>query len=186
MIRIPNPPTTPRDRVPMTRHDRRSSIPHHRHEYPVPWLVQDLGRRATRCDVAMMPSIKQRATRAPGEHVEKMSWERSMNDETLEIGPNGAWFEWRNERVSLTRRGPMKRILCVLAENHQDTKPIDVYSLFERAWDSETQDPEKDAQRVYNNVSKLRGMGLDDAILKSSDGYMFDPEIRVIQHEHLA
>jgi len=109
-----------------------------------------------------------------------------MNDETLEIGPNGAWFEWRNERVSLTRRGPMKRILCVLAENHQDTKPIDVYSLFERAWDSETQDPEKDAQRVYNNVSKLRGMGLDDAILKSSDGYMFDPEIRVIQHEHLA
>lgn len=105
-----------------------------------------------------------------------------MSDETLEIGPNGAWFEWRDERVNLHRRGPMKKILCVLAAGHQDAKPIDVYTLFERAWDAEARDPEKDAQRVYNNVSKLRGMGLDGAILKSSDGYMFDPDIQIIQH----
>lgn len=103
--------------------------------------------------------------------------------ETLEVGPEGMWFEWQGERVDLTRRGPMKKILCVLAGRHHEGTPIDVYELFESAWGAPALDPVRDAQKVYNNVSKLRSMGLEDAIIKLSDGYMLAPGLSVVSRE---
>ena len=97
--------------------------------------------------------------------------------EGLIVGPQGEWFQLgREDRVDLSRRGPMRRLLAALAR-HAETGggPLGVFELFERAWPGgEHVKPEHAAHRVYNTLSELRSMGLSDHLVRREEGYVLE------------
>ncbi len=101
---------------------------------------------------------------------------------TLTIGPQALWFRLdQGERVDLRRRGPMRQIIWTLAQRRltHPGQSLSVYDLFEAAWDEPMRNPEQDVRRVYNNISRLRRMGLEEIVWKVEEGYHIPATVEV-------
>lgn len=99
---------------------------------------------------------------------------------TLRLGPEHRWFELDDgERVSLGRRGAIRRVLGALVDRLENApgEGLDVWDLFEVGWpDEQSIDTDAAAERVYWSVKTLRNkLGFDELLLTRDDGYVLDP-----------
>lgn len=100
----------------------------------------------------------------------------------LQVGEGARWLVPPDgERVDLSRRGRIRRLLNAFVEQHQENpgQPLTVYELVEAGWPDQVVDPESGANRVYVTISQMRKMGLRDILLNTDDGYMLDPSVPV-------
>lgn len=92
---------------------------------------------------------------------------RWSGEEILEVELEGAHV------VSLKRRAPMRRILSALVRLAQQdaNAELSVWEVFEAGWPGERVDPDVASHRVYVTMNRLRGLGLEDYVLTTGDGY---------------
>jgi hypothetical protein len=95
------------------------------------------------------------------------------------IAPGGQWFSVGAGRVDLARRGSLRRVLVALVEACRDRPglALDVDALLRAGWPGERMHPESGAARVYMAIRRLRGLGLERALLTSDEGYLLDPRL---------
>ena len=94
------------------------------------------------------------------------------------VGPDAAWIEGPGgERNRLGR--PLRRILLALVRNQGIEGRLTVWDLLEAGWPGEQPTVEAGTNRVYVALTRLRGMGLRDAIERFEDGYRLAPRVEV-------
>jgi len=109
---------------------------------------------------------------------------KRLNDqEALTIGPESRWFRIAEQEVSLERRRNLRLMVEALAHlrTEQPGAGLTVHQLFERGWPGVTATAESSAHRVYVAIAELRRMGLGEILVTRDDGYLFDPNVRLIR-----
>ncbi|MEZ4223235.1 MAG: AAA family ATPase [Polyangiaceae bacterium] len=98
----------------------------------------------------------------------------------LSVGPEASWFEIDGERVSLARRGNLRRILQALLRAKDAEPPIacDVPALFEAGWPDERLNASS-SHRVHVAMATLRKLGLAKVLVTQSEGYRLGDEVQV-------
>ncbi len=90
----------------------------------------------------------------------------------LLIAEDGAFFDWRGQRVELSRRPLLRRILAALvAGNATGRTHVSRTQLVAEAWPGERLIPESAFNRLRVAVSELRSLGLRDVLTATADGY---------------
>jgi hypothetical protein len=99
----------------------------------------------------------------------------------LVVAGDASWFELDGERVSLARRGSLRRILLALVEAHaaDPSGTIDVHALFDAGWPGQRIHGDSAAHRVHVAMATLRKLGLGSRVVTKSEGYALEPELRV-------
>jgi hypothetical protein len=89
---------------------------------------------------------------------------------------DGSWFELGAERVDLSRRCSVRRILAALIQERRAStgRALDVHELFELGWPGERIPYESQVRRVYTAIWTLRRLGLDALLLTREGGYLLD------------
>ncbi len=81
--------------------------------------------------------------------------------------------------VDLSTRTALWNIALALGEAHGEGAALDSMALLEAGWPGETISAESGLNRVKVALSTLRKLGLREVLLRSDEGYRFDPEIPV-------
>jgi len=117
---------------------------------------------------------------SPGESVKKSA---PRSPEQLVVGMDGAWFELEGKRVSLHRRHALRRILRGLTALRLSSpgKGMSLEQVFEVGWEGENVQADAAASRVYVAIRTLRTLGLERILAREPEGYLLDPEVRVVQ-----
>ena len=105
-------------------------------------------------------------------------------EEGLRVGPEANWFELPGqERVDLRRRVAIRRMLDALVDQRLGAPGVglDPHQLFEKGWPQVEIDPEAAIRRVYLGIWTLRDLGLSDALLNQTDGYLLDPKVPLLR-----
>lgn len=90
----------------------------------------------------------------------------------LRVAEDSSWFELDGQRVDLSRRKPLRRILAALVERHRgDRGASSVDALVRAGWPDEKLVGSTGATRLYTAVATLRKMGLEGVIERSGEGY---------------
>lgn len=100
----------------------------------------------------------------------------------LLVGPDAAWFELEGQpRVKLGTRGGSRRLFQALVEQRLLAPGVGLCpeQLSEVGWPGESLHPSTAANRVYKGVNLLRKAGLDEVLLRYSDGYLLSAKIPV-------
>jgi DNA-binding response OmpR family regulator len=95
----------------------------------------------------------------------------------LTVTSDGSSYRVNNRRVSLMRRGNLRRILVALVDNHG--RPLSRDEVLAAGWPRERMRPESGAMRVHTAICRLRKTGLGDLLITRDDGYLIDPRITV-------
>jgi hypothetical protein len=104
----------------------------------------------------------------------------------LLVGPDATFFQLGDgARVDLRRRGNLRRMLHALVERRLDApgECLSPDALFAAGWEGEQIHPEAQTARVYTGIWNLRSLGLAEAIVRQSEGYLLDPTLRVERFE---
>jgi predicted ATPase/predicted negative regulator of RcsB-dependent stress response len=104
--------------------------------------------------------------------------------DALVIGGGARWFRTPGgAKVDLARRRPLRLILAALATARlaRPGHALTVDALLADGWPGELVMPEAGASRVYVAVSTLRRMGLRDYLQRADDGYLIDPDARLVE-----
>ncbi|MEC9441862.1 MAG: hypothetical protein VYE40_12210 [Myxococcota bacterium] len=88
------------------------------------------------------------------------------------------------EPVDIQRRAAMRRILTALIEEHTSNAlpvSISLEEIFALGWPGEQGTPDSVSARVYNTISRMRRMGLEEILVHDGEGYHLarDCEVRV-------
>lgn len=108
--------------------------------------------------------------------------ESSRSKLTLTVAADGSWFAFEGEeRVDLTRRRALGRVLCRLlvqrlAAPHE---AVSLEDLLEAGWSGEKILPDAGKARVYGAVATLRRFGLADVLVTRDGGYLLHPAVPV-------
>jgi predicted ATPase len=105
--------------------------------------------------------------------------QREQQQAHVIVSESGRRLVINDEEIDLTRRGPLRKILCALARAHAEAKAFDVYGLIEAGWPGEFVSTEAGAARVYAAVKSLRRLGLEGILITRDDGYVLSPDARV-------
>ncbi len=102
---------------------------------------------------------------------------------SLEVAADARWFGLPGERVDLSTRRALRLVLAALVERHEDEPgtALGVASLLEAGWPGEKMGHEAGVARVYTAVASLRRMGLRDVLVRRDDGYLVDPQVRILR-----
>ncbi|MBT3223030.1 MAG: tetratricopeptide repeat protein, partial [Proteobacteria bacterium] len=93
----------------------------------------------------------------------------------LTVGPEARWFKvGAAPRVDMSRRGPMRRLLAMMAQNPGVTHDVD--AMFQAGWPGQNIQYDAATQRVYVAISRLRSMGLKDFLKTRDEGYYLDAQ----------
>lgn len=99
-------------------------------------------------------------------------------EDALRVGEGGSWFRAPGgERVDLSKRKPLKRILERLAQEREASpaRALAWDDLLASGWPGEKMRADAGAHRVRVAISTLRKLGLRDALLTREEGYLLDP-----------
>jgi len=102
----------------------------------------------------------------------------------LRLDVDGAWFEWEGEpRVVLHGRPVLRRVLAELARRRIEAtgEGATVDQLVAAGWGDERILPAAAASRVRMTVSRLRTLGLGEAIVHEGGVYALGPDVVVEQ-----
>jgi predicted ATPase len=95
----------------------------------------------------------------------------------LVIGPDARWFRVPGgARVEIQRQRALRNVLLALARERARApgRALDVDALLRRGWPGERVSKAAATNRVQVVISKLRGLGLRDALVRTDDGYVLD------------
>jgi len=110
---------------------------------------------------------------------------RASSVPALVVAPDGRWFQPDGEkRVDISRRKQLVRLLRALVRQHVERpgETMSVAALVRAAWPGERFAVERSAaMRVYVQLSRLRRLGLNDALRTVGDGYVLDPSVIVAE-----
>ncbi|MFT3775759.1 MAG: tetratricopeptide repeat protein [Minicystis sp.] len=102
----------------------------------------------------------------------------------LVVRDEGASFRLPDARsaVDLTRRVPLRRILHALARLRVDApgEPLSTDELVRAGWPGERMSADAASNRVRVALATLRKLGLRDAIVTGTGGYLLDPALSVV------
>jgi hypothetical protein len=101
----------------------------------------------------------------------------------LEVGPRASWFEAPGgERVDLSRRGPLRRLLfaLVLRRTTNPGSGLGVPELAKSAWPEAPDGARGVSSRVYVGIGTLRRLGLGSVLARGDDGYLLDPAVELV------
>lgn len=106
--------------------------------------------------------------------------DEALDGAVVVVAADGAWIE----RSGQPRRrvGPaQRRLLCALFDRHAlgDATALSTWELLELGWPGEQPTYEVGMNRVHATLSRLRRLGLDDAIERWDDGYRLAPTASV-------
>jgi tetratricopeptide (TPR) repeat protein len=89
------------------------------------------------------------------------------------------------ERVSLGRRGTLRRLLHELIEQrlHAPGQALSMQRAIETGWPGQKMDWDAGANRVRVAMSTLRKLGLRSVLIGRDDGYLLDPSAAIIAEE---
>ncbi|MEQ1568276.1 MAG: hypothetical protein ABMA64_21735, partial [Myxococcota bacterium] len=94
----------------------------------------------------------------------------------LRVARDGGWFQLGDaERVDLSRRGPLRRVLQRLLVG----EVVSVPDLFDAGWPGERARPESARNRVYVTVARLRQLGLHEVLATRSDGFALSGPVQI-------
>ncbi|MEM9860342.1 MAG: helix-turn-helix domain-containing protein [Myxococcota bacterium] len=91
------------------------------------------------------------------------------------VGTEGLWFSANHERVELGRRAIMRRLLIALSH----AGAMSSQELLKAGWGDEKMSPSSGQRRLEVMISRLRAVGLGDAIESIEGGYRFHPQCKV-------
>ena len=98
----------------------------------------------------------------------------------LVVHASGAWFQRAGRPVvSLGQKRALARLLLALATRHakQPGTPLATFELLDAGWPGQEVAALSGANRVYVALAALRKLGLASVIVRSEDGYLFDPRV---------
>jgi predicted ATPase len=98
----------------------------------------------------------------------------------LLVSASGAWFQPAGRAVvSLGQKKALARLLVALATRHarQPGVPLATFELLDAGWPGEEVAALSGANRVYVALAALRKLGLASVLVRSGDGYLFDPRV---------
>ncbi|MFO0660581.1 MAG: tetratricopeptide repeat protein, partial [Polyangiaceae bacterium] len=101
----------------------------------------------------------------------------------LMLGAEARWFcVDEGARVSLSRRGALRKLLLALAEQWAASPGVGLsaQTLFEHGWPGERVLPQAAVNRVYSGIKTLRSLGLGALLQRQDDGYVIDAQAAVI------
>jgi hypothetical protein len=101
----------------------------------------------------------------------------SESDRATLVARDGSWIETPSGRKKLGRAHGL--ILLALLEARDRSQVLDVWTLLERGWPGEECVPEAGQNRVYVALTRLRSLGLRDAIEHHDGGYRLRPSARL-------
>lgn len=105
--------------------------------------------------------------------------------QALVVGPEASWFRPPGKRkvVDLSNRRVLKLLLRALADLRSlaPGKAMALDSLFAAGWPGEKVAPDVLANRVFVSLTSLRKLGLREVLLKTAEGYLLDPEVRLVR-----
>ncbi len=110
----------------------------------------------------------------------------SRPEPVLQVGPRASWFlPPGGERVDLSRRGPLRRLLLALVECRESAPGhgLSVTELASAAWPDVGHGARGLSARVYVGVGTLRRLGLGDLLERGEAGYRLDPSIQLLRPE---
>jgi tetratricopeptide (TPR) repeat protein len=100
---------------------------------------------------------------------------------TLELAHDARWFALNgSERVDLTRRAAMRKILLGLV---QQKVPLGADAIAALGWPGERITVEAQSTRVRVAIATLRKVGLRDVLITRDGGYMLADGVRVVMLE---
>lgn len=102
------------------------------------------------------------------------------------VGPGARWFAPPGgPRVSLQRRGPVRRILdaLVTAQREAPGTAFTPEALLGIGWPGERVRPDAGLLRVRVAVATLRSFGLRERLITRDDGYLLDPAMALERGE---
>jgi predicted ATPase len=101
----------------------------------------------------------------------------------LRIGPAGESFALPGEEgaVDLTRRGPLSRVLLLLATRRREApgEPVPVEDVIRAGWPDERIDARSALNRAYVALATLRKLGLRGILQTTAGGYCLHPGVAV-------
>jgi predicted ATPase/Tfp pilus assembly protein PilF len=105
----------------------------------------------------------------------------SSSTRRLLVSPDASWFELGGERVSLARRGSLRRILLALVRAHEaePSAMTDAFALFDAGWPGQHIQADSSAHRVHVAIGTLRKLGLGALLVTRSEGYALDRDLLV-------
>lgn len=110
----------------------------------------------------------------------------SPPEPALVIGPRSMWFRRAGgQRVDLSRRGPLRRLLDALVERRtsEPGRGLGVPELAAAAWPETAETARGLSARVYVGIGTLRRLGLGSILTRGGDGYLLDPEVQLARSE---
>jgi predicted ATPase len=95
------------------------------------------------------------------------------------LADGGAFRVAPNPWVEIPLRSPLRRVLSALADARlaHPGKALEMKTLIDAGWPDEKILPIAARNRLYMAISKLRTLGLGDALGRSSRGYSLDPAV---------
>ncbi len=151
-------------------------------------LASDDAERA----IAMVLQARHRLDRAPNLPLSELRitarlLKKCLGDSSqavLLMGRGCRWFvpPGKTRPVGMADREAPRRLLLSLAQHRvvRPRDPLPIEKLVEIGWPGERIKPSAAAARVYTAVATLRTRGLQDALLKTENGYLLDPEVPVV------
>jgi predicted ATPase len=103
------------------------------------------------------------------------------SEQVLTIGAEGGCFSLGGERIDLSRRRILRRLLRRLAQQRRDAPNVSVAAseLIEAGWPGQRVSAKAGSNRLRNAISTLRRLGLGDALQSRREGYLIAPEVPV-------
>lgn len=109
--------------------------------------------------------------------------EASRDASPLEIAADGSSFKLpdHNDKVNLSRRRTVKRILAILAKARAENpgEVLDAHTLVERGWPGEVFEVRAGLMRLYVTINTLRKLGLEEVLQTHGEGYRLDPDVPI-------
>lgn len=99
----------------------------------------------------------------------------------LSVSADGRRLVLDGQSLDLSRRGPLARIVAVLAAASPAALRRD--ALIEAGWPGEQISPEAASTRLRVAITTLRKLGLSTALVTRDDGYLFDAHVELLSGE---
>lgn len=101
---------------------------------------------------------------------------RLLDDGNIAILPD-------ETQIELESRYVLKRLLLAMCASQEESPGVSMTleDLVEAGWPDEQMTYESGIRRVYSAIRNLRKLGLEEIVLTGENGYLIDPDLRIVR-----